>query len=187
MRTCPICEFGFSPAEWEDRHSPEPLGPDVHAACCPDCVTEVEPVQTSLFDQSLAADPGAIVWSAPPEPCCPTCGRELGDLDATGPVGAEHPETSRAVASLRFGSQRWRVLELLADHPEGLTADAVSSGVNLSPNQAATRLGELRAGGWVQYLSDDSGKRLERLTSRGNRALVQGVTVAGLAGIEKKS
>jgi hypothetical protein len=68
-----------------------------------------------------------------------------------------------------------------------LTADAVGTGVGLSPNQAATRLGELRAGGWVQYLSDDSGRRLERLTSRGNRALVQGVTLAGLSGLEKKS
>jgi predicted ArsR family transcriptional regulator len=111
----------------------------------------------------------------------------MGDLDAPGPVGAAHPETSRAVASLRFGSQRWRVLDVLADHSEGLTADAVGVSVGLSPNQAATRLGELRAGGWVQYLSDDTGSKVERLTSRGNRALVQGVTVAGLAALNKKS
>jgi len=182
-----VCQFGFSPTEWEDRHSPDSMGEDVHAACCPDCESEVEPVQTSLFDAAPVVAPGATVWFPPAEPCCPTCGREMGDLDAPAPVGSSHPETSRAVSTLRFGSQRWRVLELLAGHPEGLTADAVGTGVGLSPNQAATRLGELRAGGWVQYLSDDSGRRLERLTSRGNRALVQGVTLAGLSGLEKKS
>ena len=186
MRTCPVCQFGFSPSEWDDRHCRLYDQQDVHAACCPDCVPEVEPVQASLFDTPPVSAPGDTVWFTPAAPCCPTCGRDMGDLDAPAPVGADHPETSRAVASLRFGSQRWRVLELLAGHPEGLTADAVSAEVGLSPNQAATRLGELRAGGWVQYLSDESGRRLERLTSRGNRALVQGVTVAGLAGLEKE-
>lgn len=186
MITCPVCGLGFSPAEWDDRHSRRGDGEDVHAACCPDCMSHAGPVQTSLFDPPTVTGPGATVLFAPPEPCCPTCGRELGDLNAPAPVGAEHPETSRAVASLRFGSQRWRVLDLLADHPEGLTADAVGAGLGLSPNQAATRLGELRAGGWVQYLSTEAGVRLERLTSRGNRALVQGVTVAGLSALEKE-
>jgi hypothetical protein len=187
MRTCPICNFGFTPSDWEDRHSPDSTGEDVHAACCPDCTPEAEAVQASLFDPPPAIPPGSTVWLPPAEHSCPTCGREMGDLDAPAPVGSSHPETSRAVASLKFGSQRWRVLELLADHPEGLTACAVGAGIGLSPNQAATRLGELRSGGWVQYLTDDVGAHLKRLTARGNQALVQGVTLAGLAGLEKKS
>lgn len=187
MTTCPICGLGFSSSEWDDRHSRRGDGENVHAACCPDCMSHSEAVQTSLFDPPSSTAPGATVWFPPAASCCPTCGRSMGDLDGPAPVGAAHPETSRAVATLKFGSQRWRVLKLLADHPEGLTADAVGIEVGLSANQAATRLGELRSGGWVQYLTDDMGGHIKRLTSRGNQALVQGVTVAGLVGLENNS
>lgn len=111
---------------------------------------------------------------------CPTCCRPLGDLDATGKVGRKHPETSYATAAVRRGTQRHKVLLALVEHPDGATADTVSIMLKYSPNQIATRLGELRQGGYVTYKTDDFGEAEEQRTSKGHQARLQVLTPAGL-------
>lgn len=60
-----------------------------------------------------------------------------------------------------------------------LTADGVSKLVGKTPNQTATRLQELRSGGYVQYVRDEAGKKVRRETSTGSLAYVQELTEIG--------
>jgi len=41
---------------------------------------------------------------------CPCCARPLGDFDAPGTTGRNHPDTSRAAGEVKRGSERARVL-----------------------------------------------------------------------------
>jgi len=120
---------------------------------------------------------------------CPTC-RGSGLLtheelrgrieDLPGAVGRDHPETSRRAASLdapRFGTQRHRVLAALVPGPA--TAAEVASSTGLSRNQTATRLGELRQGGFVAYLRTPGGTPVERRTGPRDTGLVQMLTGLG--------
>jgi hypothetical protein len=111
---------------------------------------------------------------------CPTCCRPLGDLDAPGKVGRKHPETSYAAAGVRRGTQRHKVLLALVEHPDGATADTISKMVGVVSNQTATRLLELREGGYVTYKTDDFGEAEEQRTSKGHQARLQVLTPAGL-------
>lgn len=121
--------------------------------------------QPNLFDQPTV---------------CPTCCRPLGDLDATGKVGRKHPETSYATAAVRRGTQRHKVLLALVEHPDGATADTISKMLEVPPNQIATRLLELREGGYITYKTNDFGEAEEQRTSRGHQARLQVLTPAGL-------
>jgi len=99
-----------------------------------------------------------------------------------GKVGAGHPETSRRAATARPGldTQRYRVLEVLAARGPG-TAKEVASVLGIAPNQIATRLLELREGGYVAYLLDDQGTIVERPTGPRDSGLVQAITALGVA------
>lgn len=67
-------------------------------------------------------------------------------LPDVGKTGHDHPATSHAAARrANVTGQRARVLDcLLKVGPYGLTARAIAMRLNLSPNQTATRLMELR-------------------------------------------
>tara|TARA_B100000029_G_scaffold40251_3_gene37634 strand:- start:10460 stop:10894 length:435 start_codon:yes stop_codon:yes gene_type:complete len=105
-----------------------------------------------------------------------------------GKVGKYHPETSKkASARVRSGSQRYNVLEALHNFG-GKTGWELSeyyvrkeSGDRISPNQIATRLGELRELGLVKRtrVSKD-GEWLERVTTSGNTAIVHEITLLGI-------
>tara|TARA_R110000824_G_scaffold96453_4_gene230958 strand:+ start:626 stop:1018 length:393 start_codon:yes stop_codon:yes gene_type:complete len=104
-----------------------------------------------------------------------------------GKVSDAHPLTSHAAASkVRTGTQKAQAIIALGEsHPNGLTAleisDAVVNGAqrNISPNQAATRLGELRDQGIAVYLFNLTGQPIERETTPGNAGIVHVLTDYG--------
>lgn len=129
-----------------------------------------------------------------PEPSAPS----LFDIEPEpqpGAVGADHPETSQAAARstpnrLRFKSQRANVLVALLDHGPATAAD-IADRLGISRNQIATRLGELRTIGWVDYARDSWGKVITAPTSSDAEGMVQEITLAGevalrTAGVEAR-
>jgi len=119
---------------------------------------------------------------------CPTCqgsglvtAEELRRRieDRPGQVGRKHPETSRRAAKdPRFGTQKYRCLEVLSRGARN--AADVARAVGVSPNQTATRLGELREDGFVTYSRDEEGTILEGPTGRGEHSgRVQEITDLG--------
>lgn len=137
--------------------------------------------QPNLFSQP-EPPPDQIV-------CCPTChGRGTVLVDLSGPVGANHPSTSRKArtvsARIRWNSQRRQVLEHLERFGPSTAAEVQPSlGPLVSRNQTAIRLGECRKLGHVAYALDDHGQRIERTTSEGATGLVQIITAAGRAAL----
>lgn len=101
--------------------------------------------------------------------------------DRPGQVGAKDPSTSRRSAQShpRYGTQRWKVLRALERGPH--TAHEIAEALGKSPNLIATRLGELREGGFVAYHRNEQGMRVERETTPGNTGLVQEITPLGRA------
>ena len=104
-----------------------------------------------------------------------------------GKVGAAHPLTSHAAAmKVKSGSQKAQAITALARDPKrGMTAYELSehivngAGRNISPNQAGTRLGELRDQGLARYLYDEVGRAVERETTPGNTGIVNVLTEQG--------
>jgi len=104
-----------------------------------------------------------------------------------GKVGAGHPQTSHTAAmKVKSGSQKAQAITALSnDLLNGLTAYQLSSvifngaGHPISPNQAATRLGELRDQGIAVYLYDEVGRAVERETTPGNTGIVHVLTDYG--------
>jgi len=110
------------------------------------------------------------------------------DPDAVGgKVGTDHPETShQAAMTVKSGSQKAQAIKALKDsHPEGLTAfqlsELILNGAQrpISPNQAATRVGELHDQGLATYLFDEVGRPQERETTPGNTGQVHVLTNYG--------
>ena len=109
---------------------------------------------------------------------------EQGDLfnmnSTGGKVGANHPETSqRAAINVKSGSQKAQAVKHLGKvFPEGETAYDLSvvifngAGRAISPNQTATRLGELHDDGIVEFALDGAGQPLQRVTTPGNTGYV---------------
>lgn len=132
----------------------------------------------------------------PPEPVrlvdrlCPTC-HGAGSIDPKlmvelleRPGKTNGTGTSRRAASTpRKGSQRHSVLRALnLWRDQGMTAHAIASTLNTSPNQIAARLGELRDDGFVTYLRDAESRAIvERETTESNTGMVQIITDAGVA------
>jgi DNA-binding MarR family transcriptional regulator len=79
---------------------------------------------------------------------------------------------------LRFNSQRFRVLEVLAAHGPS-TAARIADRLGMSRNQVATRLGECRAVGWVDYARNAAGAVITEPTSEDSDGMVQEITSAG--------
>lgn len=100
--------------------------------------------------------------------------RQATLADAPGPkTGADHPETShRAATVVRHESQKAKALLYVVDHSEGGTAREVGVALGIAPNQAATRLLELREAMLVEYLVGDDGTFVERETTPGCTGLV---------------
>tara|TARA_R100001443_G_scaffold49693_2_gene61995 strand:+ start:789 stop:1277 length:489 start_codon:yes stop_codon:yes gene_type:complete len=104
-----------------------------------------------------------------------------------GKVGADHPETSQVAArNVKSGGQKAQAIKALAREPKrGMTAYELSehivngAGRTISPNQAGTRLGELRDQGLAVYLYDEVGRAVERETTPGNTGIVNVLTRQG--------
>ena len=104
-----------------------------------------------------------------------------------GKVGNDHPETSqRALMRVKSGSQKAQAIMALEERgADGMTAYDLSTvifngaGREISPNQAATRLGELRDQGLAGYLFDQVGRPVERETTPGNTGIVHVLTRFG--------
>ncbi len=104
-----------------------------------------------------------------------------------GKVGTNHPETSqRASMNVKSGSQKAQAIKALSEKGvEGMTAFDLSTvifngaGREISPNQSATRLGELREQGLAVYLFDQAGRPVERETTPGNTGIVHVLTRFG--------
>ena len=93
-----------------------------------------------------------------------------------GKVGKDHPDTSHVAAkNITSGaaSHRSQIIEILGDHPDGLTCYEVAQVTGRPPNQEATRMLELREMGLVEYVFDAHGKTVKRPTTPGNRGQVQ--------------
>jgi len=103
-----------------------------------------------------------------------------------GKVGRSHPETSRKAAKrVKSGTQKAQLILDLNFHEEGKTAYELSASIftadgrTISPNQTATRLGELREQGLVSYAFDQIGRPVERETTPGNTGIVHVLTLEG--------
>ena len=103
-----------------------------------------------------------------------------------GKVGNDHPEMSqRASMRVKSGSQKAQAIMALEERGDGMTAFDLSTvifngaGREISPNQAATRLGELREQGLAGYLFDQVGRPVERETTPGNTGIVHVLTRFG--------
>lgn len=104
-----------------------------------------------------------------------------------GKVGRDHPETSQHAAKLmryKIGSQKSALLKLIADaEPHGVTNAEAAPVLNMSRNQCATRMGELRDDGWVEAKLDATGAKLTRvatITAHGEtRGVVHVMTIEG--------
>lgn len=101
-------------------------------------------------------------------------------LNTAGGVHRNDPDTSRAAAarnSLRSGTQRTRVMAVVAAHPNGLTAEEVTHLLGMreatSGSSAAKRLSELKAAGMVIATGQT------RATVNGSQANVWVATVKG--------
>lgn len=110
------------------------------------------------------------------------------DPDGTGgKVSNDHPLTShRAAAQVKSGSQKAQMLFALRTRPNGMTGFELSdlvfntAGKPISPNQACTRLLELREVGLVDYRREFSGGPvMERVTTPGNTGQVHTLTSRG--------
>lgn len=131
---------------------------------------------------SWTSDPRSIEVGPVPAPGVPS----LFDLEPDlpdGSVGWSHPETSRAAAKspanrVRFGSQRYLILDLLAGGGP-MTAADIAERLGASRNQTATRLGECRDAGWVDYARDSWGRVITAPTSADSEGMVQEITQAG--------
>ena len=116
---------------------------------------------------------------------CPTC-HGSGEIDADALADlTERPgkhsgaKTSRVAGTTpRKGSQRHQVLAALRTLGP-MTAYELSSLVHKSPNQTATRLGELHDDLFVVYLRDADGAIEERPTTPGNTGMVHTLTPLG--------
>lgn len=138
--------------------------------------------QLRFLGESMTGDDGELLLLAAGKlqsmgGVCPTCSRPLGDMNAPGMVGRDHPETSKASAVPSRGSQRWKILELLCASGRA-TAFELSEEIDMSRNQIATRLLELRRGGYVSKVSHD-GVLFVRQTTGNHTAVVQEITEAG--------
>ena len=104
-----------------------------------------------------------------------------------GKVSDAHPITSHVAASrVKSGTQKAQALiALKAVYPEGLTAFQLAdhivdgSGRNISRNQAATRLGEIRDNGWAELKLNGAGLPEERATTPGSTGQVYKLTDIG--------
>lgn len=113
---------------------------------------------------------------------CPSCGRELGALDAPGLVGRDHPETSkRAAWTPTKGGEAWRVLEALQRFGPSTSDELAARGVSPSVNQAGARLLQLRDGGYVRRVLTSDGDVVKQRTRSGASAEVQELTPVGRA------
>jgi len=143
--------------------------------------------QTSIFDSNPDPNPNHV---------CPTCSGtgqltngQYKDLigNYPGAVGSNHPETSRRAASrpsntLRFNTQRYKVLAVLSSGHA--TAAEVAERVALSRNQTATRLGECRQTGLVEWMRDDTGNFVTRPTGPTDDGRVQRITALGIRALK---
>jgi hypothetical protein len=103
----------------------------------------------------------------------------LGDMDAPGMVGRDYPDTSHSAAvTPKFNTQRYKVLEALRDRHRA-TAAMIAVDVGLSRNQTATRLLELRQGGYAMYVLDDQGNPIRNPTGPSTEGRVHELTHAG--------
>lgn len=136
---------------------------------------------------------GAIAEEFAPVPLiehlCPTChgagsitsARMAEMMERPGQVARGASETSRKAGTTpRKGTQRYHVLMALAKHRDGLTAYRVSALIGKSPNQTATRLGELHDDTFVEYLRHPVSRSIvEEPTTEGNTGMVHVLTAAG--------
>jgi hypothetical protein len=156
------------------RENPSLFGDDGQPAA--DLVRDAKPVPAAA---TPSPRPGA-----PAD--CPHCGRPMGDIEEGGQVGRAHPDTSRDAMRPSYGGDHFRVMSVLAAYREA-PADTVAAVLVASPNQVATRLLELRRGGWVQYVKvplddprpQDLSGRAKGRTRTGRYALLQRLTPAG--------
>jgi hypothetical protein len=108
------------------------------------------------------------------------------DLDAPTAPFIRHSETSRAAAESinpGLGDRQLAVLRYFADHPEGLTDEALIEhcvGLGWSANGPRSRRVELVERGFVA----DSGRKL--VGSSGRLACVWQITTAGLARLQEE-
>jgi len=93
--------------------------------------------------------------------------------------------SQRASMRVKSGSQKAQAIMALEERGDGMTAFDLSTvifngaGREISPNQAATRLGELREQGLAGYLFDQVGRPVERETTPGNTGIVHVLTRFG--------
>jgi hypothetical protein len=96
--------------------------------------------------------------------------------DITVPVGAGHPETSRAAARkvrLTYGSHLREVYDLIAVAREGLTADEVDQATGWGHSSSSSAVSSLKRAGWISSIIDlTTGKTRKRKTRTGNSAEV---------------
>lgn len=100
-----------------------------------------------------------------------------------GAVGRAHPETSVKAARRpsnipRFGSQRWQALYIL-QNAGPMTCAELADRLSKSRNQTATRLGECREVGLVEWCRDENGNIVTRPTGPNDEGRVQRITLAG--------
>jgi hypothetical protein len=101
--------------------------------------------------------------------------------DRPGVASHRSPATSKKAASrtIGFGTERYIALNTLDRHGPNNASEVTEHGRMKSKNQTATRLGELRTIGYVEYVRDSAGDKVEAPTSTGDTGFVQRITSAG--------
>lgn len=150
---CPVHEDGHvcsmagvhrEHASWvRDQSDPDDLG---HWVMWFDAQSEVGPKARTrgTFTNKELADMATAI-EQPPKP-----------LSEDGKVGNDHPSNAKRSARItEAGSQRAFLLRLVAEAgEEGLTSFHAAPEMGMSPNQVATRMGELREANLVLGLEE---------------------------------
>lgn len=123
---------------------------------------------------------------------CPTCNgagtvsadRLVEQLDAPAVAHRDGPDTSKAAAALKFGTQRFKTLDRLVAAEAGATATELWSAIygdtsTVPVHSIGSRLTEMKGWGWVEVVTDAAGSPVTRPTRRGNPSEVHRVTSLG--------
>lgn len=133
--------------------------------------------ELSLFDTVEDADVPPVAPEGSPD-ACPCCKRPF--LPDTGKVARGASGTSRDAARMPGKrSQAVRLLRVLAK-TGSMNVGVAASLLEVSPNQLATRMMELREAGLARRMVDATGARVVAPTPSGGTGEVHEVTEAGL-------
>lgn len=90
-------------------------------------------------------------------------------------IPKNRPVEIRMIINALSGDTRLRILKVLLQHPEGLTASEISSKINLTLPTTLTHLNQLISAGLIKWIYAKRGKRLLKLYKVTSKEIVLNV------------